>query len=53
MATTGHILLGNHAANHTKGLAPMFALGYGPDLHLRNLGLAAYGGRTLRTTHGG
>jgi hypothetical protein len=53
MATTDHILLGNHAANHTKGLAPMSGLGYGPDLHLRNLGPTAYGRRTLRTAREG
>jgi hypothetical protein len=39
--------------NHTKGSAPTSTLGRGPDLHLWNLGPAAYGGRTLRTTHRG
>jgi hypothetical protein len=53
MASTGHILLGNHVVNHTKGSAPTSALGHGPDLHLENLGPACYGGRTLGTAHGG
>jgi hypothetical protein len=53
MASTGHILLGNHVVNHTKGSAPTFALCHGPNLPLKNLGPAAYGGRTLRTAHGG
>jgi hypothetical protein len=53
MASTGHILLGSHAVNHTKGSAPTSALGHGPDLPLGNLGPAAYGGRTLKTAHGG
>jgi hypothetical protein len=37
MALTGHILLGNHTVNHTKGLALASAFGHGPDLHLKNL----------------
>ena len=53
MATIGHILQGNHAVNHTKGPAPASAPGHDPDLHLGNMGPAAYGGRTPRTTHGG
>jgi hypothetical protein len=52
MATTGHILLGSHMVNHTKGPAPASALGHGLDLHLRNLGPTAYGGCTLETSHG-
>jgi hypothetical protein len=43
MAWTNHILLGNHMVNHTKGPALASALGHGPNLHLRNLGPAAYG----------
>jgi hypothetical protein len=43
MASTGHILLGNHAVNHTKGPVPTSALGHGPYLHLGNLGPMAYG----------
>ena len=50
---TSHILLGNHMVNHTKGSVPMSTLGHGPDLHIGNLGHMAYGGCTLRTTHGG
>ena len=53
MGTTGHILLGNHVVNHTKGPMPASVLGHGPDLHIGNLGHMAYGGCTLRTTHGG
>jgi hypothetical protein len=53
MASTGHILLGNHAVNHTKGSAPTSALGHGVDLHLKNLGPTAYGGHTLGTAHRG
>jgi hypothetical protein len=53
MASTGHILLGNHAVNHTKGLMPVAVLGHGPDLYLGNLGPTAYGGRTLRTANEG
>ena len=53
MASTRHILLGNHAVNRTKGPAPMSTLGHGLDLHLRNLGPVAYGGHTLGTAHGG
>ena len=53
MASTSHILLGNHAVNHTKELTPVSALGHGPDPHLRNLGPVAYDGRTLETTCGG
>jgi hypothetical protein len=52
MASTGHILLGNHAVNHTKMRAPTSALGHGPDLHLGNPGPAAYGGHTPGTTLG-
>jgi hypothetical protein len=51
MATNGHILLGNHMINHTKGSVPASTLGHGLDLHLRNLGPAACGGCTLGTTH--
>jgi hypothetical protein len=47
MASTSHILLGNHAVNHTKGLAPASTLGCGLDLYLGNLGPATYGGRSL------
>ena len=50
---TGHILLGNHMVNHTKGSAPASAPCHGLDLHLRDLGPMAYGGRTLRTAYGG
>ena len=50
MAMTGHILLGNHAVNHTKGPTLISTPGHGLDPHLRNLCSAAYGGRTLRTT---
>jgi hypothetical protein len=39
--------------NHTKGPAPASTLSHGLDLHLGNLGPAAYGGRTLETSHGG
>jgi hypothetical protein len=51
MASTSHILLGNHAVNHSKGPVPVSALGHG--VHLGDLGPMAYGGRTLGTTHGG
>jgi len=51
--STGHILLGNHTVNHTKGPTPVSALGQGPDPHLGNLGPVAYGGRTLGTARGG
>ena len=53
MASTGHILLGNHVVNHTKGLTPASALGHGLDLHLWNLGPMTYGGRTLGTVYNG
>ena len=53
MASTSHILLGNHVVNNTKGLVPASTLCHGLDPHLGNLGPTAYGGRTLRTTHGG
>ena len=53
MASTGHIFLGNHVINHTKGSAPTSAPGHGLDLYLRNLGPVAYGGRTLGTARGG
>jgi hypothetical protein len=53
MALTGHILLENHAVNHTKGPVPTSTFGHKPDLHLRNLGPVAYGGRALRTIRGG
>ena len=53
MAMTNHILLGNHAVNHTKGPTPMFALGHSPNLHLRNPSPTAYGRRTLGTAYGG
>jgi hypothetical protein len=39
--------------NHTKGPAPVSALGHVPDLRLENLGPMAYNGRTLRAAHGG
>jgi hypothetical protein len=53
MALTGHILLGNHVVNHTKGSALMSALGHGLDLRLENLGPTDFGGRTLGAAHGG
>jgi len=52
MASTGHILLGNHVVNHTEGPAPASTLGHGPDLHLENLGPVAYGGCALGTAYG-
>ena len=52
MDSIGHIFLENHVVNHTKGLTPTFALGHSLDLHLRNLGPATYGRRTLETTYG-
>jgi hypothetical protein len=53
MALTGHILLGNHVVNHTKGSALVSALGHGLDLRLENLGPTDFGGRTLGAAHGG
>ena len=52
MASIGHILLGNHAVNHTKGLGPTSAFRRGPDLHPRDLDYAIHGGHTLETALG-
>jgi hypothetical protein len=52
MALTSHILLGNHAVNHTKGPALASTFNHGPDLHLKNLGPAAYSGHSLGTAIG-
>jgi hypothetical protein len=53
MASTSYILLRNHVVNHARGPVPTSALSYGPDFHLRNPGLAAYGGSTHGIAHGG
>jgi hypothetical protein len=52
VASIGHILLGNHAVNHTKGPAPA-AFNRGPDLHSRGLDYVIHDGHTLRTPLGG
>ena len=43
MASTGHILLGNHAVNHTKGPTLASAFSYGLDLHSGGLDPAIHG----------
>ena len=53
MAATGHILLGNHVVNHTKGLAPASAFSCDPNLRSRGLGPVIRGGHTPGTTLGG
>jgi hypothetical protein len=53
MASTGHILLGNHTVNHTKGPVPMSAFTCSPDLHPRGLDPMIYGGYTLKNLLGG
>ena len=53
MPSTGHILLGNHAVNRTKGPTLASALSYDLGLHLRGLNPAGHGGHTLGTTLGG
>jgi hypothetical protein len=47
MALTGHILLVNHAVNHTEGPTPTSAYSRGPNLCLGDLGPVARGGHTL------
>jgi hypothetical protein len=49
MASTGHILLGSHVVNHTKGSAPTSAFGYGLDLCPRGLNPVIHGEHTLET----
>jgi hypothetical protein len=51
MALMGHIPLGNHMVDHIRGPIPTSALGHSLDPHLKNLGLVAYGERTLRTAN--
>jgi hypothetical protein len=48
MASTGHILLGNHTVNHTKGPVPMSAFTCSLDLHPRGLDPMIYSGYTLK-----
>jgi len=50
MASTGHILLGNHTVDLTKGPAPMSTFSRGPNFHPRGLYHVAHGGHTLKTT---
>jgi hypothetical protein len=50
MASTNHILLGNHSVNHTKGPMPVSTLSCDPDLHLEGLDPpTVHSGHTLRT----
>jgi hypothetical protein len=50
MASTGHILLGNHDVNHTKGQMPASVLSCDPDLRPVGLDPMVHGGHTLKTT---
>jgi hypothetical protein len=50
MASTDHIILGNHAVNRTKGSMPASALSCDPDLHLVGLDPMVHGEHTLETT---
>jgi len=53
MASTGHILLGNHVVNRIEGSTPTSALSCDPDLRPIGLDIAVHDGHTLGTTLGG
>ena len=53
MASTGHIFLGNHAVNRTKGSTPTSTLRCDPDLHPVGLDPVVHDRHTLGTTLGG
>jgi hypothetical protein len=53
MASTSHILLGNHAVNRTERPTPVSILSCDPDLHPIGLDPAVHTGRTLETALGG
>ena len=53
MPSTGHILLGNHVVNRTKGLTPASALSCDSDLSPIGLDPMVHGGHALGTTLGG
>ena len=53
MASTGHILLGNHVANHSKGPVLATTFGHGPDFHPGGLDPVVHGEHTLGIALGG
>jgi hypothetical protein len=53
MASTGHILLGNHAVNRTERPTPVSVLSCDPDLRPVGLDPVVHSGHTLKTALGG